>query len=231
MAASEQMIRQAFKAGVDTIELGIPFSDPIADGPVIQASHFRALQKSPAPTMEMALALVKRVIADFNQKSIVFMSSVNLVIAYGIKKFFKDAAKSNLAGIIIPDLSVEDGTEIEKAARANGIALIYLVSPLCRPERLPQIVNATEGFLYVISTTGTTGARAALSQDLPEFVQKIKAIRPEIPVCIGFGISTPAHAREVWQYADGAIVGSHFVRILAEKSVDGLLEEIQAFLN
>ncbi|NBV82648.1 tryptophan synthase subunit alpha [bacterium] len=226
---TESLVARSFDRGAGIIELGIPFSDPIADGPVIQASHFRALSGPVRPNIADGFAMVTRLRASYSQP-IVFMLSVNLILAYGISRFFKDAQISGISGVVIPDLPVEDAGNYLKYSRKHNVAIIFLVSPLCRDDRLKKIVDATSGFLYLISTTGTTGARTSVASGLADFVAKIKAIR-DIPVAVGFGISHPSHFKEVCAYADGGIVGSHFVSLLAQEGTDRVLSEIDLFLN
>ncbi len=227
ISESEALVRAAFDNGAGIVELGIPFSDPIADGPVIQASHLRALSSGESPTISAGLNVVQRVKQDYS-KPIVFMLSVNLIMSYGVKKFFNDAKIAGLDGVVIPDLPFEEASDYLAASRRSNVAIVFLVSPLCSPERLEQIVRATEGFLYLISTTGTTGARDTMATDLPAFVEKIKAIR-DIPVAVGFGISKPRHVKEVMSYADGAIVGSHLVTLLSTKGSSSVIHEISEF--
>ncbi len=204
---TEKLVRAAFDSGADVVELGIPFSDPIADGPVIQASHQRAL----GATVDDGFALV----AKFKGKPIVFMIAVNLVFHYGIAAFFKKAAQAGLAGVIVPDLPVEEAKDYIRYSKQYGIAMIFLVSPLCDPKRLKMIVQASEGFVYLISSTGTTGERKDISSDLESIVKKIKKIR-NIPVAVGFGVSKKEHLEKIYAYAEGAIIGSYFVRMIEE---------------
>jgi tryptophan synthase alpha chain len=227
IATTESLVIGAFESGAGMVEIGIPFSDPIADGPVIQASHFRALSQSHAPTIQDGLDLVARVKRIY-KKPIVLMSSVNLIMAYGVIRFFETAKAVGLDGIVIPDVSFEDAAMYLNEGQRHNVAVVLLVSPLCKPDRLVKIVKAAQGFLYVIATTGTTGARESMSQELPTFVARIKQIK-DIPVAIGFGISRPEHVREVLGYADGAIVGSHFVGILETEGEDAVLSEIRRF--
>ncbi len=228
IAQTERLVLGAIEAGASMVEIGIPFSDPIADGPVIQASHFRALSESPPPSMKDGLAMVAR-LRNLTQAPLIFMSSVNLVMAYGVTDFFKDAESVGLSGIVLPDLSFEDGAQYRELGQRHQVDVVLLVSPLCRAERLPAIVNAGQGFLYVIATTGTTGARGTMSDTLPAFVSRIKTIRPDIPVAIGFGISTPDHVKTVISYADAAIVGSYFVNAIEIHGGDYFLTEVERF--
>lgn len=219
------LILESAKAGADCIELGLPFSDPIADGPIIQASHQRVLDKYENFSIEMAL----KVVAETKPSlfvPIIFMASSNLILNFGIKSFFQLAKKKGLDGIIIPDLPIEEATDFQKEAKAAGIAMIFLLSPLTTGERMKKIVQATEGFLYLIATTGTTGERSTLNTNLQATVERVKKIR-DIPVIIGFGISQPEQYREACSFADGVIVGSHLVKMMGD--VPAISSRIKSF--
>lgn len=211
LETTKLLIIESVNAGADCIELGLPFSDPIADGPVIQASHQRVLDKYPHFSIDDALHLVKECKPKVTVP-IIFMASSNLILNYGISAFFKSAEKHGLNGIIIPDLPVEEADDYRKAAKISNVALIFLLSPLTTGVRMQKIVQATEGFLYLIATTGTTGERSSVNQDLRRTVEEIKKIR-NIPVIVGFGISQPEQYRDVCEFADGVIVGSHLVKM------------------
>ena len=216
LETTKKLILESAKAGADCIELGLPFSDPIADGPVIQASHQRVLEKYPTLSIDTALAMVNDC-KNYVVVPIIFMASSNLILNYGIASFFKNAKANKLDGIIIPDLPIEEADAYRIHAKQNSIALIFLLSPLTTGKRMTQIIKATEGFLYLISTTGTTGERQSLSQDLEQTVKAIKKTR-NIPVIVGFGISQPEQYSDVCAYADGVIVGSHLVKMMGDVS-------------
>ncbi len=213
---TEELCEGVFSSGADIIELGLPFSDPIADGPVIQQSHQRALLKKADVTIKHAFSMVKRVKQN-HKKPIIFMSTVNLILQYGVEEFFKDAAQNTLDGIVIPDLSIEAASQYLKQSKKAGVPIIFLISPLCDDLRLKRIVDASEGFVYLISNTGITGERDSISTSLTKIIKKIKKIK-DIPVAIGFGISTPEHVKLVNKIADGAIVGSHLIKIINQNS-------------
>lgn len=211
LETTQALIIESAKAGADCIELGLPFSDPIADGPVIQASHQRVLEKYEHFSIDMALDLVSACKPQI-KVPLIFMASANLIFNFGIDLFFKKAKQQGLDGIIIPDLPVEEALVYQKAAKASRIALIFLLSPLTTGPRMKKIVQATEGFLYLIASTGTTGERSSINQDLRQTVKAVKKIR-DIPVIVGFGISQPEQYRDVCTFADGVIVGSHLVKM------------------
>ncbi len=229
---TEELVREAVQAGADIIELGMPFSDPIADGPVIQASHQRALTTKPAISFEdlfQSIAILKITC----QVPFVVMTDVNLVLQFGISQFFEQASKSGLDGVILPNVPIEEMSPYLAYAKQYNVAVIQLVSYHCSDERLKKIVDSSEGFLYVISSMGTTGIRQTLSDQLPAFVEKIRKLR-DIPVAIGFGVSTPQQGRDIWAYAQGVIVGSVLVQIMAQqylpqKAIEEVCLKIKTF--
>jgi tryptophan synthase alpha chain len=198
------------QSGCDLVELGIPFSDPIADGVTIQKASFHALQNGVTP--ELCLEVAK----ELSQKveiPLVFMSYFNPVSNYGLEKFCHACAKSGIDGLIIPDLPPEEGLELETITRNYGLDLIYLVSPTSTEERIQLIAQRSRGFIYLVSVTGVTGARDNLPPDLETFVNRVKKIAPQ-PLCVGFGISTPEQARQIATIADGVIVGSRIIQLM-----------------
>lgn len=221
---SESVIEACFDSGADVVEIGLPFSDPIADGPVIQASHQRALVHS--PTIDQVFELVSRVKKKY-AKPLVLMGAVNLIHHYGISKFFSEAQTHGVDGVIMPDLPVEDAGDYVEASKKFRVPIIFLVSPLCRPVRLEALVKASEGFVYLVSSTGTTGERQTLSRPLSSLVAQIKAVK-DIPVAIGFGIGTGEQVSKVHEIADGAIVGSALVRVIGGGDEMGLLARVSA---
>ncbi len=203
LGMTEKLVYALEKAGADIVELGIPFSDPLADGPVIQASHLRALKTS----LTDVLKLVKK-IRKKSQIPIVLMLSDNLVVKYGPEKFYQDAEKVGIDGVIVPDLPVDAGEP------CHGMA-IHLVAPTSTDERVKMIADASTGFIYLVSLTGITGKRKDLSSGLGDLVQKIRK-HTDKPIAIGFGISNTQAAKEAASVADGIIVGSAIVDIIAK---------------
>jgi tryptophan synthase alpha chain len=196
--------------GCDIIELGIPFSDPLADGVTIQNASYYALQNGVTPEicLELAGELSKKV-----DTPLVFMSYYNPVYHYGIEKFCKACSISGIDGLIIPDLPPEEGVEIEESAFNNGIDLIYLLAPTSNTERVRLGAEHSHGFVYLVSVTGVTGARSFLPSDLEGFINSVRTVTAK-PLCVGFGISTPEQAAQVGNLADGVIVGSRIVQLL-----------------
>lgn len=215
LATTEALVREAAARGADVIELGVPFSDPIADGPTIQASYFRALEKG--FKVAQAFDLARRLRAGGLAAPLVAMVSASLVFKRGVEEFFRTAKESGYDGLIVPDLPAGyEGNAVSAAAQA-GLDLIFLCAPTTLPERRELIARRATGFIYYISVTGITGARAALPPDLEANVRDLKA-RTRTPVCVGFGIGTPEQAAAVGRIADGAIVGSALVKLIAEEA-------------
>ena len=213
LATTEKLIFQLEKAGADIIELGIPFSDPLADGPVIQASHQRALQKG------VALSDVFKLVAKVRKKTqipLCFMLSYNLVMKYGVEKFYQQAAKVGLDGVIIPDLPPEESRVTSHESRVDTI---YLVAPTSTDQRIKLAVENSSGFVYLVSVAGMTGKREKVAKDLQGLVARVKEYA-KLPVAVGFGISKPAQAAQVAKIADGVIVGSAIVDLIAKKKIN-----------
>ncbi len=209
LATSQALITAAAANGADLIEIGVPFSDPIADGPVIQAAYFRALNQGfrVSHLFELARNLRKAGVAI----PLVTMISYTLVYKYGIDAFLKAAKESGFDGLIIPDLPAGYEGDVAERSQTVGLDLVFLIAPTTTDERRTLIAKRSRGFIYYISVAGITGARAALPTDLADNIRDIKA-RTSTPVCVGFGISIPEQAASVCGVADGAIVGSALVR-------------------
>ncbi|MGZ5313693.1 MAG: tryptophan synthase subunit alpha [Solirubrobacterales bacterium] len=204
-------VAQAYAdSGADLIELGIPFSDPLADGPVIHAAAVRALHEG--ATLDTALETCKAV-ADWIP--VVAMVYTNMILALGAEHFAARLAGAGAAGAIVPDLPLEEQGEIRAALAAAGLALVPLIAPTTPPERRRRIAEAAHGFVYVVSTVGTTGEREQLPEHLRELVAAVRKESP-VPTAVGFGISTPEQAAEVGKIADGVIIGTRLVRAVAE---------------
>lgn len=196
------------KAGVDIVELGIPFSDPLADGPTIQASFERALKNE--VNVGKILQMVSQV-RKLSQVPIALMTSFNPVFHYGEAKFVKEAKAAGIDGVIIPDLPPEEAKTLIALARKADLSTIFFLSPTTSSHRIPRIANASTGFIYYVSLTGVTGARSALPVDLIERIKKLKRATKK-PICVGFGISTAEQVKDVSAVADGVIVGSAIVK-------------------
>ncbi|MBO4510320.1 MAG: tryptophan synthase subunit alpha [Lachnospiraceae bacterium] len=207
--------KAVIEAGADLIEVGIPFSDPIAEGPVIQEADIRAL--SSGMTTDKAFQLVKDLRADYDLP-IVFMTYANPVYHYGAEKFFKKAAEVGADGIIIPDCPYEERSEFDETAAKYGIDFVSMIAPTSE-DRIKTIASQTKGFIYVVSSLGVTGVRSEITTDLDSIMKLIKEAT-DTPAAIGFGISTPEQASVMSKKADGVIVGSAMVRIVAKYDKD-----------
>lgn len=212
---TEACVTTCFDNGADFVELGIPFSDPLADGPVIQKTHQDALATGEDVSLSSALKFVDVFNKKYPSRRILFMASINLIIQYGEKRFFEDAHKVGLSGIVIPDLSIEEAPPYLELSETYHVSLILLISPLCSERRMKLIAKHASTFLYLISTTGLTGERAQVSEHLPDFVAQLRK-ETDVPICVGFGISQPDHVDYISSFADGAIIGSHFKKIIIE---------------
>jgi tryptophan synthase alpha chain len=227
LAESVEVGRACVQAGADLIELGVPYTDPLADGPVIHEAGSRALAAgaSMGGVLEVARALADSV-------PVVLMCYANMVFAPGAEAFVQRLARAGACGLIVPDLPLEEATALRELCDAQGLALVPLVAPTTPPERLAQIGAGARGFLYAVSVVGTTGEREAMQEHLGEVIASAKAAT-SVPVALGFGISTPDQARAAAQAgADGVIVGTRLVRAAAQDpaAVGELVGELAAAL-
>lgn len=216
-ATTVPMLEAAADAGADVLELGIPFSDPLADGPTIQRSSFLALQQG--MTVDRVLAQL----ADFRSRRatpVVLFTYLNPVLRRGIERFCREAAEAGAAGVLLTDLPVGTDPEMEAAVRTSGLDWIRLLAPTTPLERVAEVARGGSGFLYYISRTGVTGARRELRAELASEIAALRA-QVSLPIAVGFGISTPDQARAVAQVADGVVVGSAVVARLEEGGVEG----------
>lgn len=209
---TEKLIPELEKGGADLIEIGIPFSDPLADGPTIQKAAVRALDNG--VSLRDAIDLVKRV-RKVSQVPLIFMSYYNPIFKYGEERFVRDAVKAGMDGVIVPDLPPEEAGGFIAHSRKNGLDTIFLLAPTSNEERIKKVCSISTGFIYYVSLTGVTGVREGLSKDIGSMVKKIKSYT-KTPVAVGFGISRPEQAKEISYLADGVIVGSAIVKIIEE---------------
>ncbi|SBW09224.1 Tryptophan synthase alpha chain [uncultured Eubacteriales bacterium] len=215
LETTEQLVLAMSSAGADIIELGIPFSDPMAEGPVIQAASARALTKG--CTADQLFSLVERLRTNI-QTPLVFMTYYNPIFSYGAKQFLESCSSCGIDGVIVPDLPFEEKNEFAPLCAAHGIELISLIAPTSK-ERIRAIAADASGFLYCVSSLGVTGVRAEINTDISEMIGLVREVST-IPCAVGFGISTPAQARQMAALSDGAIVGSAIVRLVAEHGRD-----------
>lgn len=208
-------------AGCDIIELGIPFSDPLADGATIQKASYQALRQgiTPQACLDVARRLRQRITT-----TLVFMSYYNPILSFGLETFCQASAEAGVDGLIIPDLPPEEGVELEISTRRHKLELVYLLTPTSTEERISLVAERSQGFIYLVSITGVTGARQALPPGLEGFVQRVRQ-RTSKPLCVGFGVSNPEQAGRVAQVADGVIVGSRLLELINE---DASLSSLKA---
>lgn len=226
LESTKRNVRAAVAAGADLVELGIPFSDPTAEGPVIQAANLRAL--SGGVTTDAVFQMVAELREELTTP-LVFMTYANVVFSYGIARFAARAAEVCIDGIILPDVPFEEKEEFAPAFRAVGIDFISMIAPTSMA-RIREIAAAAEGFLYVVSSLGVTGVRQEINTDLSGMLASVRQANPSLPAAIGFGISTSAQAKRMAAVADGVIVGSAIVRIMAEKGCEAD-EEIARYVR
>jgi len=199
------------KAGADLVEIGIPFSDPTAEGPVIQAANIRALS---VPTRLEDVFRLVTMVRQQSQVPLVFLTYFNPVFNYGTEAFFAKCAETGVDGVIIPDLPYEEREDAAPAAAAHGIDIISMIAPTSQ-DRIKKIAAVGSGFLYIVSSLGVTGVRSEIKTDLQEILDTVHGVTP-VPAAVGFGINTPDQAAKIGQYADGVIVGSAIVKIIAQ---------------
>ena len=212
---SVEIIEAIAQAGVDLMELGLPFSDPLADGPTIQHSMQIALNHG--ITIRDCFELVRTIRKRGIQQPILLMGYFNPILAYGLEEFIAEAAAVEAEGLIIPDLPIEESHPVEQLCRQQRLAMVYLLPPTVEEERAKKIASRSSGFVYLVSLTGVTGARQKLPSNLQAFVQKARSYT-ELPLAVGFGISTPEHVKDVGKFADGVIIGSALINAVEQAS-------------
>jgi tryptophan synthase alpha chain len=211
------------ESGCDIIELGIPFSDPLADGATIQKASYHALQHGTTPQACLEVA------ADISRKiatPLFFMTYYNPVLNFGLEAFCQSCAKAGINGLIVPDLPPEEGMELETITRKQDLDLVYLLAPTSTDDRIATVAARSRGFIYLVSLTGVTGTRNVLSPELEGFVKRVRQ-QAKQPLCVGFGISTTEHARRAASAADGVIVGSRLIQLIEE---DTTLVSLKSFV-
>ena len=220
-----ELVQAASAAGADLLELGIPFSDPLADGPTIQRATHVALQQG--MTVRRCLESVEEVRARGVTIPLLLMGYYNPILSYGEDAFCRRCRAAGADGLIVPDLPPEESESLERACRENGLALVHLLAPTSPPGRIRMVAARAQGFIYLVTVTGVTGARDALPPDLTEFVARVRNAT-DTPLAVGFGISTPAQARRVAEIADGVIVGSAIVR---RAGAADRVQQVESFIS
>ena len=225
---SVQIALEIVRAGGDILELGVPFSDPIADGPTIQASSRRALEKG--LTLEDVLRLIA-VIRRSTDVPIVVFSYFNPILRYGIERFASDAEKVGVDGLLLTDVIDDEAAKVSALMGSHGIDLISLVAPTTSDDRLEGIAVRAKGFVYAVARAGVTGASGELASDAEHLVRRLRRVT-ELPIAVGFGISARSQIEKVWSYADGAVVGSAIVREIENSLSDGdAVDAVRRFVD
>ena len=225
LETTEQLVYAMERAGASLIELGIPFSDPTAEGPVIQGANLRAL--SGGVTTDKIFDLVVKIRKN-TAIPLVFMTYANVVFSYGTERFIKTAAEIGMNGLILPDVPFEEKEEFDRVCRKYGLDLISLIAPTSH-DRIRMIAKEASGFIYCVSSLGVTGTRSAITTDIGAMVSLVKEVT-DVPCAVGFGISTPEQAAKMCESADGAIVGSAIVKICAEYGKD-CVEKVEEYVR
>ena len=227
---SLRIVKTAIDAGADILELGIPFSDPIADGPTIQKADIRAMKSG--INISKALDFIHQV-KEYKDVPIGLLMYYNLVYQYGTEKFFSDFHKAGVNSVLVADLSIDDADEIVPPAASAGLDTVFMVTPITKPQRMEKIASLTTGFIYTVSVLGVTGSRDKLSGTVDGLISNLKKLT-NVPVCVGFGISKAEHAATVAKAgADGVIIGSKIVGLIENNLNDKekMLADISAFLT
>ena len=222
LEATQKIATTLSHNGCDIIELGIPFSDPLADGATIQEASYQALQQGTTPQvcLEVAKQLHQKITTP-----LVFMTYYNPVFNFGLEAFCQSCTEAGISGLIIPDLPPEEGQELEAITRQHNLDLVYLLAPTSAEERIATVAARSRGFIYLVSLTGVTGVRQTLPPELESFVKRVRQ-KAKQPLCVGFGVSNPEQARRVARIADGVIVGSRLIQLIEE---DATLSSLKAF--
>ena len=215
LETSKEIIKELANNGADLIELGIPFSDPTAEGPVIMEANIRALANG--ITTDDVFEMVSEVSGEIDIP-LVFMTYANVVFSYGVERFFKRCQETGICGIILPDVPYEEKEEFEEVADRFDVEFISMIAPTSE-DRIDTIAAGAKGFIYIVSSLGVTGTRAELNGNIKSLVERVRE-KTDVPCAVGFGISTPAQAAEMANISDGAIVGSAIVRVIAEYGKD-----------
>ena len=225
---TKRLVIEMERAGADIIELGVPFSDPIADGPAIQKASYRSLKSG--TTLKKIIGIVKE-LRRTTEIPLVLMTYYNPVFKYGISEFVRDATDAGVDGIIVPDLPPEEGEGIIEEGKRHNLNTIFLLAPTSTKERIKMVASVSTGFIYYVSLTGVTGARKSLPETVEASVNKIRKATDK-PIAVGFGISTAEQAKRIASFADGVIVGSAIVNVI-EKNLDkpDLIETVSGFVK
>jgi tryptophan synthase alpha chain len=228
LATTRDMAIAAIDNGADVIELGVPFSDPLADGPVIQRASERAVAKGTRLTD--VLGICREIRAARAEAGIILFSYLNPVLQMGLETFAKAAKEAGADGVLLTDMIVEEADEYLKVMHATGLVPVFLAAPTSPDERLKAIAESSQGFVYAISRVGITGTQATLASDAKELVERLRKFT-KLPIALGFGVSTPEHVRAVGEFADAAVVGSAIVGLIEKTPVAEAAKAVGAFVK
>ena len=223
-----RLVEAALEGGADAMEIGLPFSEPLGDGPVNQVAYEQAIANG--CNTETVFAAVAELRARGVRAPLLVMGYFNPVLAYGVERFVQAAVRAGVDGLIIVDLPPQEAAELEAPARAAGLHLVYLLAPTSTDERIRMVVEHGSGFIYCAGVVGITGARSELSAELPEFIARVRA-QTDLPLAVGFGISAREHVEAVGMLADAAVVGSAFVRTVVEATPEQRPDAVRAFVE
>ncbi len=225
---SEELSLVLLESGADILELGIPFSDPLAEGKTIQSTSFHAIQQG--VTVSQSLELLEKLRVHKPNDPLVFMGYLNPFLSYGLDKFSCDAAKAGLDGVIVPDLPPEESETFAKLLEKNGLYLIPLIAPTSSDDRIEQACANAGGFIYCVSLTGVTGARTELKLEVEDFVERVRNYT-DLPLVVGFGVSTGEHVKTLSKFADGAVIGSALLDAIGTSPDGHAVESARKFVE
>jgi tryptophan synthase alpha chain len=228
LATTRELVGRAIAAGADAIELGIPFSDPMADGPVLQRASSRALRRN--TTLRSVLELAGELRRDHPDTPLVLFGYYNPFFRYGLGPVARDAARAGVDAFLCVDLPPEEAGDLRSATAQEGVDLISLLAPTTPPARIRRIARASSGFLYFVSVLGTTGARATLPPGLPDLVARVRSLT-DLPIGVGFGVSQPEQAAWISGFADAVVVGSAIARVVEESEPADVVPRVEAFVR
>ena len=224
--ATLEAVPALVEGGADVIELGVPFSDPIGEGPTIQRASFAALQNGVTPSV--CLDVLRKLRAGGLDVPVILMGYYNPILAYGIDAFCRDAAAAGADGFIVVDLPPEESGPLHEACTASGLSIIYLLAPTSTDQRIRQVAGLASGFIYCLSLAGVTGAREELPENLPAFVERVRK-SSGLPIAVGFGISQPKHFQAVGRFADAAVIGSAIVDLMDRSDPSQLRAKVREY--
>lgn len=226
--ATVDLVRAMVAGGVDAVELGVPFSDPLADGATIQRAAYHALQQG--VTLQTCLELTRELRNGGITVPVLLMGYYNPFFSYGIERLCRDCASYGVDGFIVPDLPLDEAEELLRACEANGLDLIQMLAPTSTDERIASVAAKASGFIYCVSLTGVTGARTEMSSSLPDFIARIRK-HTDLPLAVGFGISTKEHVENVGKLAEAAVIGSAIVSVVEKSDAATRVSALEKFIR